>query len=1305
MNWFAWLAMVVTFQVIHQADAKAVFAHFMVTNSENYTASDWQSDFKLAQDAHIDAFALNMAWEDKTNDASVAMAFTAAEAKGFRLFFSFDYAGNGPWDQDVVTSMIQKYSSSSSYFQYEGKPFVSTFEGPGNADDWVTIKAKTNCFFVPDWSSVGAKPAVALANGVADGLFSWSAWPWGNQTMDTYTDASYIQYLEGKPYMMAISPWFYTNLPGYNKNWLWNSGSLWHDRWQELYALDPMPEFVEIISWNDYGESHYIGPIRKNALAALDIGEAPFDFVTGYPHDGWRDMLPFLIDLYKTGKASMGNDLATFWYTPNPLDYCDVGGTTLNTASQLQIEYNPKETLEARIWVMSLFSSGNAAVLVNGESVEWDYIPDGSAGAAIRFGSVAAPIGPVRIILVVGDIMGQSPNTIDITTSCDGGFNNFNAWVGSVGGWSPYGDLYYTSFDIKDQKCVQGKGAYDFNGLCNFTCSYGYCPVGACTCEQMGVPLTKPNATGTIGFPAEGKDANYVGLCSFACNYGYCPSATCDKTEHAMPIPTVSDFLPPACVAGTGEGSVAGLCSYACNFGYCPINLCSCTKTGPLIQPPAQTEGAGQAGPGNSKIYDNLCDFTCSRGYCPSGICISKDGVSIANMNYRYDKSAAAACTDSQKQVIELELKYAVEMAQVSAANLEKGTYLDDFFNGKGDTQFISDTKKTFQRIASLLAGNDPNFPLSLACDSKSATEMCDEDYIAYMNNKNQRLTFCAPFFKDPILTSKLPQIWPTKDVLEDKSADLRKASRARSAVLVHEATHTKYGMLDKPFCWKLARGTFDRGCWLEEARKAREAARKGKPSKPPKPGKQKKTPALECPVPGPDGEAIEGKCDAAGARKNAENYQLLAAGVYFTQKTRRAIPLPALPASPSATECVLAEDFIQWDDVNEDIPDVTGQAHFGDSFAAGMGTGKTPTAQKCRVGSNNFGQLLHDSFVDGFDYQNLACSGDTVAGLYDKLHGWQNPAVDSLATMTIGGNDLDFSNIVKHCLLRYYNSALGWDAAWCSHYKSAAKKLMADTGADGLQYKFTSIYLRIIGWAQQNPDFNLYIAGYPRFFNADTTQCNDVSFRYWGWDKTDHTDVWLTTSLRTEMNDLVKSLNKVIEAAVLDANKLVSRNVTHFVDVDPRFEGHRWCESGVIEPDPSHMSTAFFLSGWPDIEEGATVATAADDSAELSVLQTSGSLPLPDGNTCNTTLGVDPDPVDVYWCNLASAVVSDPGGDIAKQVVLANTALASGDYTAQDVSWFLPTRQIKAFHPRSIGMAFYRDAILAVRQQVEYGY
>ena len=66
-----------------------------------------------------------------------------------------------------VINMINNYGGKASYYHYEGKPLVSTFEGPANSDDWLVIKQSTRCFFVPDWSSLGAKPAVEL--GTADG--------------------------------------------------------------------------------------------------------------------------------------------------------------------------------------------------------------------------------------------------------------------------------------------------------------------------------------------------------------------------------------------------------------------------------------------------------------------------------------------------------------------------------------------------------------------------------------------------------------------------------------------------------------------------------------------------------------------------------------------------------------------------------------------------------------------------------------------------------------------------------------------------------------------------------------------------------------------------------------------------------------------------------------------------------------------------------------------------------------------------------------------------------------------------------
>jgi hypothetical protein len=39
------------------------------------------------------------------------------------------------------------------------------------------------------------------------------------------------------------------------------SDRLWFDRWRQILEL--APRFVEIITWNDYGESHYIGPLAS----------------------------------------------------------------------------------------------------------------------------------------------------------------------------------------------------------------------------------------------------------------------------------------------------------------------------------------------------------------------------------------------------------------------------------------------------------------------------------------------------------------------------------------------------------------------------------------------------------------------------------------------------------------------------------------------------------------------------------------------------------------------------------------------------------------------------------------------------------------------------------------------------------------------------------------------------------------------------------------------------------------------------------------------------------------------------------
>jgi hypothetical protein len=585
---------------------------------QDWSVIQWEDDIQLAQDAHIDAFALNIAVGDTSNASILSNAFSAATSTGFQLFFSFDYAGNGPWPEADVISLLNQYGSSSAYYHYNGQPFVSTFEGPASSADWSTIKEQTGCFFMPDWSSISAKAALAL--GPADGLLNWGAWPWGPQEMNTYVDAAYLQYLDGLPYLMPVSPWFYTNLPGYNKNWLWRSDNLWYDRWQEVMFVQP--EFIEILTWNDYGESHYIGPLHDDEYAAFSIGKAPYNYALDMPHDGWRLFLPYLIDTYKNNISSITQEGVVAWYRVNPTtSACSNGGTTGNTASQLQIEYEPTAIVQDRIFYSALLTSAaDVTVSIGGVSQQgtWTNVPYGDIG--IYHGSV--PFNGEGAVTVTisrsGTTVASFINGKDITSDCEGGIQNFNAWVGSASG--EIIAAVTPPLRIEEQVCTNGTGAGNFAGLCAFTCSYGYCPIGACVCTAMGKAATLPEPQNVNGYPIAGEPSSYDGVCAFACNYGYCPDTACGYVSVEPTESTVSPFLPPACTSGTGDGNLEGLCDFACNYGYCPINSCTCTGTGALNQPPAADNTVGSPISGDDS---GLCAFACARDYCPDTACIN----------------------------------------------------------------------------------------------------------------------------------------------------------------------------------------------------------------------------------------------------------------------------------------------------------------------------------------------------------------------------------------------------------------------------------------------------------------------------------------------------------------------------------------------------------------------------------------------------------------------------------------------------------------------------------------------------------
>ncbi|KAJ7697799.1 glycosyl hydrolase family 71-domain-containing protein [Mycena rosella] len=210
----------------------------MVGNAEPYTVDNWANDIALASSKGLEGFILNLG-SDSWQPDKVADAFTAAKSAGsdFRISFSFD-----------MTKYITTYSGHPNVLQFAGKMLVSTFSGEkctfgqGSVDaGWAsTVKMGVPpVHFVPAFF---VDPATLGIYHSADGAFNWNGgWPQSPVKTSFDTDMTYISALGRKTYLGVL---FSTV------------------RWEVLIQNRQQVPIVEVITWNDYGESHYVGPIE-----------------------------------------------------------------------------------------------------------------------------------------------------------------------------------------------------------------------------------------------------------------------------------------------------------------------------------------------------------------------------------------------------------------------------------------------------------------------------------------------------------------------------------------------------------------------------------------------------------------------------------------------------------------------------------------------------------------------------------------------------------------------------------------------------------------------------------------------------------------------------------------------------------------------------------------------------------------------------------------------------------------------------------------------------------------------------------
>ncbi|PCH40092.1 glycoside hydrolase family 71 protein [Wolfiporia cocos MD-104 SS10] len=345
---------------------KLVVAHHMVGNTYPYTIDNWAADIALAHESGLDGFALNVG-SDEWQPARVADAYQAAEnsGTGFKLFISFDMSAlpcSTASSAETLRSYITTYASHPNQCTVDGQVFASTFSGSdctfgqgSAAEGWQTqfldqLTGANAVHFVPsffvdpstftqydgvmngalNWNGawpVSLTPTTAasslssLASDINDATFSGAVEAILNSSVGSFdTDTQWLSGVgalssETKTYIATVSPWFYTHYgpDSFNKNWIYLADYwLYNKRWETLVANRDNVDVVEIVTWNDYGESHYIGPIegaQPNSQAWVD----------GMNHTGWLAMTNHYATAFRTGSyPEITTDQLYMWARPHP---------------------------------------------------------------------------------------------------------------------------------------------------------------------------------------------------------------------------------------------------------------------------------------------------------------------------------------------------------------------------------------------------------------------------------------------------------------------------------------------------------------------------------------------------------------------------------------------------------------------------------------------------------------------------------------------------------------------------------------------------------------------------------------------------------------------------------------------------------------------------------------------------------------------------------------------------------------------------------------------------------------------------
>ncbi|KAK5709244.1 hypothetical protein LTR17_019969 [Elasticomyces elasticus] len=353
------------------------------------------------------------------------------------------------WNTTFMASMISRYATNSAAYLWDNDLLVSTYAGEGYGNDFfLELKSVLNSEGLP----IKLSPALttysvtaqtqdptSTFNGMLadysalDGFLNWQAWPADIDTNLTATvDVDFKAALDNAgrsgPYIMAVSPWQFKDLNdgGYD-SWVEYSDVLFPNRRNQAIST-VKPDIVEIITWNDFPESHYIRDLpATSGPASTELGDTG-NYVYGQTHAAWRIMVQHYASWFKNGSPpTVTDDRVVFWYRIHPKGVPCSGGT--NNKGVVRNAAFPADA----VFAWALVTEDSTISMTVGSNENWTF--DAKAGTPtlkmVPFPSAIDNAYPTVTVRRGGLMLQTGTGSVAITQACS--YENYNPVVALAG--------------------------------------------------------------------------------------------------------------------------------------------------------------------------------------------------------------------------------------------------------------------------------------------------------------------------------------------------------------------------------------------------------------------------------------------------------------------------------------------------------------------------------------------------------------------------------------------------------------------------------------------------------------------------------------------------------------------------------------------------------------------------------------------------------------------------------------------------------------------------------------------------------